>query len=85
MADEPERKRAFDQEQLQRAALMLLLEQHGGTLTFTEAEYQAVAARFGGPSRLAMNIEVAEVPTTGEREITLTLVGRAPSNGRLVS
>jgi hypothetical protein len=44
------------------AALVILLERIGGSLTFTEAEYQAVVARHGGKTMMAVHAESSRPP-----------------------
>lgn len=43
--------------QLFEAALTLLLERAGRSLTFTEAEYQAVVNKYGGPAMMTIHYE----------------------------
>lgn len=71
---------------MQMAALVILLDHRGGSLTFTEAEYQAVVARHGGKTRMALHAEVigrtgAETPD----QVRLTLIRKPPGNAELLS
>lgn len=69
---------------MQQAALVVLLERAGGSASYTEAEYQAIAARFGGPASLAIHVEVVrkgDSPPTVE----LQLIRKAPAQGELMS
>jgi hypothetical protein len=79
-----ERAKAFRTDNLTRAGLVTLLARAGGTATFTEAEYQAVAAQYGGTASLAVHIDVLQ-EGEGEREIQLTLIRKEPANAELVS
>lgn len=66
---------------MQQAALVVLLERAGGSASYTEAEYQAIAARFGGTAHLAIHVEVVrtgDVPT-----VELRLIRKAPANAEL--
>lgn len=83
MSDD-ERKAAFREDNLTRAGLVTLLARAGGTATFTEAEYQEIAARYGGTASLAVHIDVQAAPE-GEPEIRLTLIRKLPENASLVS
>lgn len=65
------------------SALTVLLDRAGGRITFTEADYQAVITKYGGPSMLVIHSDVVR---DGSRpiEIRLRLLSRAPKNGELV-
>lgn len=67
---------------LQGSALVLLLERAGGRISFTEAEYQEAAARYGGTSSLAIHVEILRTEGQPDR-VELTLVRKAPSQGEL--
>ena len=52
---------------LRDAALTMLLEYAGGEVVFTEAEFQAVQARHGGPARAMVRLEVLREPGRPDR------------------
>jgi hypothetical protein len=54
-------------------ALPMLVERHGGKVTFSRDEYEAMGARYGGFSRLGVQVEY-----DGET-LTLTLVAKHPA------
>jgi hypothetical protein len=70
--------------EMQRAALVVLLDQAGGRASYTEADYQAVAEKYGGTLNLAIHVEVVK---TGDSAPTveLQLIRKAPAQGSLVS
>jgi hypothetical protein len=68
---------------LQTAALVVLLERNGGSLTFTEAEYQAIVDRYGGSRLMAIHHEVLR--SSAGDEVRFTLVRKEPGQGELVS
>jgi len=68
---------------MQAAALVVMLERAGGTASYTEAEYQAIAERYGGTSNLAIRFEVLE-DEGKPREAKLTLVRKKAENAELV-
>jgi hypothetical protein len=79
-------KVTYDQSAMHMAALVILLDRIGGSLTFTEAEYQAVVARHGGKTMMAIHAEV--IKTAGaERpdQVRLTLTRKPPGNAELPS
>lgn len=69
---------------MKAAGLVVLLERSGGRVSYSEAEYQAIAARYGGTASLAIHMEVAK---TGDNPpvVELTLISKAPKNAELVS
>jgi hypothetical protein len=66
------------------AALTLLVDRAGGELVFTEADYQAVLAKYGGPTRMNMHFEVTQEPGS-PATVRLVLEEKAPANAELVS
>lgn len=52
---------------LRDATLTMLLERAGGEITFTEAEFQVVQARHGGPARATVRLEVLREPGQPDR------------------
>lgn len=54
------------------AGLVVLLERAGGSVTFTEAEYQAILERFGSFARTTVRMEVLHGPGVGPA-VRLTL------------
>lgn len=82
--DDTERRKAFAASETQRAGLVVLLERAGGRTTYTEAEYQAIAARYGGPTNLAIHLEVLRSEGKPD-EVQLTLIRKSPENAELVS
>lgn len=84
MTDDDTRKRAQRDSALRLAALTVLLDRAGGSLSFTEAEYQAIADRFGGRANLVVHLEIVQrgdAPPT----IEVKLLDRPPRQGDLVS
>lgn len=69
---------------LRLAALTVLLERAGGRATFTEAEYEAIAARFGGRSSLVVRIEIVREGTKPP-EVQVELLRKPAGNADLVS
>ena len=68
--------------QMERAALVLLLARAGGSITYTEAEYQETKALYGGSA--AIHIDVLR--TAGQPpQVQLTLIRSKPAPGDLVS
>lgn len=66
------------------AALVVLLDRAGGQASYTEADYRAIAERYGGSANLAIRVEVVrkgDSPPTVE----LQLIRKAPAQGELVS
>jgi len=77
-------KVSFDQSALHMAALVILLDRAGGSVTFTEAEYQAIVARHGGKTMMVVHAEV--VKRTGMEkpdQVRLTLTRKPPGNAEL--
>jgi hypothetical protein len=64
---------------LTSGGLVVLLDRTGGKASYTEAEYQVIAARFGGTTNLAVHIEVVR---EGEAEprVELALIRKALAN-----
>jgi hypothetical protein len=68
------------------AALVILLDRIGGSLTFTEAEYQAVVARHGGKTIMVVHAEVIQRASTDRPdEVRLTVTRKPPGNAELPS
>ena len=77
-------KRSYDMGALQMAGLVILLDRSGGSLTYTEAEYQEVVARHGGKTMMVLHAEVLKDPDTEKPDqVRLTLVSKPPGNGEL--
>lgn len=78
-------KPSYDLGALHMAGLVVLLERVGGSLTFTEAEYQAVL-RHGGKTMMVVHAEVLKAPDAPRPdEVRLTLTRKPPGNGELPS
>ena len=75
---------SYDQRAMHMAALVILLDRVGGSLTFTEAEYQAVVARHGGKTMMAVHAEVISSPGAEKPDqVRLTLTRKPPGNAEL--
>jgi hypothetical protein len=77
-------KPSYDLGALHMAGLVVLLERVGGSLTFTEAEYQAVLARYGGKTMMVVHAEVMK--NAGKErpdQVRLILVRKPPGNAEL--
>jgi len=68
---------------MQAAALVVMLDRAGGKASYTEADYQAIAERYGGASNLAIHFEVIE-DEGKPRVAELTLVRKKAENAELV-
>jgi hypothetical protein len=77
-------KPSYDLGALHMAALVILLERAGGSVTYTEAEYQEVLARHGGKTMMVVHTEVLK-ETRKEKpdQVRLTLVRKPPGNAEL--
>ena len=77
-------KQQMNESALRLAALTVLLDRVGGSLSFTEAEYQSIAERFGGRTNLVVHLEVIK---DGARapEVQVKLLSKPPGNADLVS
>lgn len=64
------------------AALVLLLEEHGGSIDFTDADYQAVKVKYGGAKGFTINAEVTPRGAGEQPSVTVRLVNRQPGSGR---
>lgn len=82
--DEEARRRAVRETALQTMGLVLLLERAGGSLTFTEREYEEAVARHGGPTQVTIHMEISK-RGDGETSVELSLVRKPPANAELVS
>lgn len=79
-------KVAFDQSAMHMVALVILLDRVGGSLTFTEAEYQAVLAHHGGKTMMAIHAEVVRSAGAEKHDhVRLTLTRKPPGNAELPS
>lgn len=79
-------KVSYDQSALHMAELVILLERLGGSLTFTEAEYQPSVARHGGRTMMVVHAEVIKRAGTDKpEEVRLTLTRKPPGNVELRS
>lgn len=67
------------------AALTLLLERAGGSLTFTEADYHEVVDKYGGSAMMAIHFEVLSMPDGAPNEVRFQLIRKAPANAELTS
>ena len=77
-------KPLYDLGALHMAGLVILLEWAGGSVTYTEAEYQEVLARHGGKTMMVVHAEVLK--DTGKEkpdQVRLTLVRKPPGNAEL--
>jgi hypothetical protein len=75
---------SYDLGALHMAGLEVLLDRAGGTLTYSEAEYQAVLARNGGKTMMVVHAEVLkEKGKDKPNQVCLTLVRRPPGNAEL--
>lgn len=71
---------------LQQGALVVALARAGGSITYSEAEYQRVAERYGGTATLAIHVEVIKAPGDEQPgEARLTLIRKEPGNADLVT
>ena len=76
-------KPSYDQGALHMAGLVVLLDRAGGSLAFTEADYQAVVTRHGGKT-MVVHAEVLKEPDAARPdEVRLTLTRKPPGNGEL--
>ena len=67
---------------LLHAALTLLIHRAGGSLAFTDAEYQQVLAFYGGATRMNLHFEV--VREAGKPDtVHLRLENKPPANADL--
>jgi hypothetical protein len=63
---------------------VVLLDRAGGTLTFSEAEYQAVLARHGGKTMMVVHAELLKEKGNDQPDqVRLTLVRKRPGNAKL--
>lgn len=77
---------SYDLGALHMAGLVVLLDRSGGSLAFTEAEYQAVLTRHGGKTMMVVHAEVLKEPDAARPdEVRLTLTRKPPGNGELPS
>lgn len=67
---------------LRDAALVVLLERAGGSLEFTEADYQAVVDRYGGSTNFNLHFEVVK-PSGQPERARLVLERKPPAQGDL--
>lgn len=82
---DPDKNEALRQSSSMRdAALIVLLERLGGKASYTEADYQAIVAKYGGPSRLSIHVEVVQ-HDGGPSTVELQLHERQAAQGELVS
>jgi hypothetical protein len=79
-------KPSYDLRALHMAGLVVLLERAGGSLMFTEAEYEAVLTRHGGKTMMVVHAEILMAPDVPRPdEVRLTLTRKPPGNGELPS
>ena len=67
---------------LKHASLALLLDRAGGRVEFTEAEYQAIVAKFGGPTMFNIRLEVVRQAGQPDR-VVARLERKPPAQGSL--
>lgn len=84
-SDEEVRLRSVRESALQTMGLVVLLERAGGNVSFTESEYKAVLERLGGPTMMAVHIEISKPAKGGQPTVELTLVRKPPANAELMS
>lgn len=75
---------SYDLGALHMAGLVVLLDRAGGTLTYSEADYEAVLARHGGTMMMVVHAEVLKEKGKDKPDrVRLTLVRKPPGNGEL--
>jgi hypothetical protein len=81
--DDKEAARRRRMAALERAALVVLIDRAGGSVSYTQGEYDAVGAKHGG----MRNLVIRELVEKGEGApvVRLTLARRAPANADLPS
>jgi hypothetical protein len=82
--DENEARRQRREIGLQTTALAVLVGRAGGRVTYTEAEYKALAESYGGPANLGIHVEIRK-PGDGSTSVEVSLIRKAPSQGSLVT
>lgn len=77
-------KPSYDLGALHMAGLVVLLDRAGGTLSYSETEYQAVLVRHGGKTMMVVHAEVlTEKGNDKPDQVRLTLVRKPPGNAEL--
>jgi hypothetical protein len=75
---------SYDLGALHMAGLVVLLDRAGGTLTYSEPEYQAVLARHGGKTMMVVHAEVLKQQDKEKPDqVRLMLVRKPPGNAEL--
>lgn len=69
-------------EALRHSALALLLDRAGGSVEFTEAEYQAVLSKYGGRTMFNIRLEVVREAGRPDR-VRARLERKPPAQGSL--
>lgn len=82
MIDEKAAAEARRTEALKHASLALLLDRAGGRLEFTEAEFQAVVAKYGGSTLMNIRLEVVRQAGQPDR-VVARLERKPPAQGSL--
>lgn len=62
---------------LQAMGLLVLLDRAGGSVTFTEAEYDAAVERWGGKAAATIHVEVSKAGDR-PRQVEVSLARRPP-------
>ena len=63
-------------------ALVVLLEEKGGAVTFTDADYQAIKVKYGGVKGFTINAEAKQPGDGSEPSVTVRLATRMPGSAR---
>lgn len=68
---------------LETTALAVLLGRAGGSVTYSQAEYQELAERYGGRASMGIHVEITR--TGDESTVKVSLIRKEPSQGSLVT
>lgn len=82
MVDEKAARDAAVTAALRDSALMMLLEQAGGSIEFTREDFEALLERHGGRSRLSVHVEVVREAGKPDR-VRASLRSTQPGQGSL--
>lgn len=77
------RKPVYELGATRTAALIVLLDRAGGSMSFTEADYQAAVERYGGKTNLVVHVDVLGVPGQKPNEARVSLLRKPPGAGEL--
>jgi hypothetical protein len=80
MTDPVKKPRRFQDDPLLIAGMTILLARNGGELTWTEAEYQEVARRWGGTRNFTIQASVILDGEGKPRKVQVELVRRPPGS-----